>query len=134
MSQNGQTHFKNFAAFAARFLSVFDYFGTLCIKGLTWQVSTLKVTWLFDHVTNMWSHGNFKKVYLLVTKPCRVVPLGRRFRTPTPKLSLTSRSTSAKHHNHYFFTVNFLHDFLKLLQYHKRYYLVITPGFIKTPE
>ena len=32
MSSNGQTHFKNLAAFAARFLSVFDHFGTLCIK------------------------------------------------------------------------------------------------------
>ena len=28
MPQNGQTHFKHFAAFA------FDHFGTLCIKGL----------------------------------------------------------------------------------------------------
>ena len=27
MSQNGQTHFKNLAAFT-------DHFGTLCIKGL----------------------------------------------------------------------------------------------------
>ena len=33
MSQNGQTHFKNFAAFVARFLK-FDHFVTLCIKGL----------------------------------------------------------------------------------------------------
>ena len=32
MSQNGQTHFKNVAGFAAK--SVFDDFGTLCIKGL----------------------------------------------------------------------------------------------------
>ena len=31
MSQNGQTHFKNLAAFAA---TVSDHFGTLCIKGL----------------------------------------------------------------------------------------------------
>ena len=34
MFQNGQTHFKNLAAFAASFLSVFDHFGTLYIKGL----------------------------------------------------------------------------------------------------
>ena len=34
MSQNNETHFKNLAANAARFLSVFDHFGTLCIKGL----------------------------------------------------------------------------------------------------
>ena len=31
MSQNGQTHFKNLAAFVA---GVFDHFGTLCIKAL----------------------------------------------------------------------------------------------------
>ena len=31
MSQNGQTHFKNLAANAARS----DHFGTLCIKGLS---------------------------------------------------------------------------------------------------
>ena len=35
MSSNGQTHFKNLAAFAARFLSVSDHFRTLCIKGLS---------------------------------------------------------------------------------------------------
>ena len=35
MSQNGQTHFKNLAAFAARFQSMSDHFGTLCIKGLS---------------------------------------------------------------------------------------------------
>ena len=29
MSQNGQTHFKNLAAFA-----ISDHFGTLCTKGL----------------------------------------------------------------------------------------------------
>ena len=34
MSQNGQTHFKNRAADAVRFLNVSDHFGTLCIKGL----------------------------------------------------------------------------------------------------
>ena len=34
MSQKRQTHFKNLAANAARFLSVSDLFGTLCIKGL----------------------------------------------------------------------------------------------------
>ena len=34
MAQNGQTHFKNLAAFAARFLSVSDHFWTLYIKGL----------------------------------------------------------------------------------------------------
>ena len=34
MSQNGQTHFKNLAGNAARFQSVSDRFGTLCIKGL----------------------------------------------------------------------------------------------------
>ena len=34
MWQNGQTHFKNLAAFAARFLKCADHFGTLCIKGL----------------------------------------------------------------------------------------------------
>ena len=34
MSQNGQTYFKNPAAFAARFLKS-DYFGTFCINGLS---------------------------------------------------------------------------------------------------
>ena len=35
MSQNGQTHFKNLAAFVVRFLKcVCDHFGTLCMKGL----------------------------------------------------------------------------------------------------
>ena len=34
MSQNGKTHFKNLAAFAARFFNVSDHFGALCIKGL----------------------------------------------------------------------------------------------------
>ena len=34
MSQNGQTHFKNLAAFPAKFLKPVDDFGTLCIKGL----------------------------------------------------------------------------------------------------
>ena len=34
MAQNGQTHFKNLAAFAARFLKCVNHFGTLCIKGL----------------------------------------------------------------------------------------------------
>ena len=34
MSQNGQTHFKNLAANAARFLTCVCHFGTLCIKGL----------------------------------------------------------------------------------------------------
>ena len=34
MPQNGQTHFKNLAANAARLLSVSNHFGTLCIKGL----------------------------------------------------------------------------------------------------
>ena len=33
MSQNGRTHFKNFAANPAKFLKR-DYFGTLCIKEL----------------------------------------------------------------------------------------------------
>ena len=35
MSQNGQPHFKNLVTFAAKFESVFDHFGALCIKGLT---------------------------------------------------------------------------------------------------
>ena len=34
MSSNGQTHFKNLAAFAARFLSVSDHFTALRSKGL----------------------------------------------------------------------------------------------------
>ena len=34
MFQNGQTHFKNLAAFASRFFKVCDHFGTLRIKGL----------------------------------------------------------------------------------------------------
>ena len=35
MSQNGQTHFKNFAAFAARFLKcVWPFWDVKCIKGL----------------------------------------------------------------------------------------------------
>ena len=34
MFQNGQTHFKNLAAFSARLLSVSDDFGSSCIKGL----------------------------------------------------------------------------------------------------
>ena len=34
MSRNSPTHFKNLAAFAARFLGKSDHFGTLCIKGL----------------------------------------------------------------------------------------------------
>ena len=38
MSQNGQTHFKNLAANAARFSSASDRFGTLCIK---WKDRTL---------------------------------------------------------------------------------------------
>ena len=38
MSQNGQTHFKNLAANAARFLSVSDHFGTLCIKRVNYCV------------------------------------------------------------------------------------------------
>ena len=33
-SQNGQTHFKNLAAFSARFFKVSDYFGTLYFKWL----------------------------------------------------------------------------------------------------
>ena len=33
MSKNGQAHFKNFAAFAARLLNVSDHFGT-CMEGL----------------------------------------------------------------------------------------------------
>ena len=37
MCQNGQTHFKNLAAFAARFWNVSDHFGTLCIKGLIYN-------------------------------------------------------------------------------------------------
>ena len=36
MSQNGQTHFKNLAAFTTRFLEhVCDHFGALCMKGLS---------------------------------------------------------------------------------------------------
>ena len=34
MSQNGQTHFKNIASDAARFLKCVWHFGKLCIKGL----------------------------------------------------------------------------------------------------
>ena len=34
MSENGLTHLKNLAAFAARFLNMSDHFETLCIKGL----------------------------------------------------------------------------------------------------
>ena len=34
MYQNGQTHFKNLAAFAARFLNVSDHFGTF----MHWRV------------------------------------------------------------------------------------------------
>ena len=34
MSQNGKAHFKNIAAFAARFLKSVSPFGDLCIKGL----------------------------------------------------------------------------------------------------
>ena len=41
MSQNGQTHFKNLAANAARFL-VSDHFGKLCIKGLKYLVFPTK--------------------------------------------------------------------------------------------
>ena len=33
MSKNCETHFKNLAAFAVRFLK-FDHFGKLCAKGL----------------------------------------------------------------------------------------------------
>ena len=40
-SQNGQTHFKNLAAFAARFLKCVWPFCTLCIKGL----KTGRVDW-----------------------------------------------------------------------------------------
>ena len=43
MSQNGQRHFKNLAAIAAKIFKVSDYFGTLCIKGLS------KVTVYFLH-------------------------------------------------------------------------------------
>ena len=41
MSQNGQTHLKNLAAFAPRFLKVSDHFGILCIKGLNEPISNL---------------------------------------------------------------------------------------------
>ena len=34
MAQNGQTHYKNLAAFAARFLKYVWPFWALCIKGL----------------------------------------------------------------------------------------------------
>ena len=44
MSQNGQTHFKSLAANA--FISVFDHFGTLCIKGLKALFKIFK--FLFD--------------------------------------------------------------------------------------
>ena len=37
--QNSQTHFKNPAAFAARFLKCVCHFGMLCIKGLSIQSS-----------------------------------------------------------------------------------------------
>ena len=52
MTQNGQTHFKNFAENAAR-RSVSDHFGTLCIKGLIAIASYLciklhdSMIWLF---------------------------------------------------------------------------------------
>ena len=35
MSKNGQTHFKNLAANAVKFLSVCEHFETLWIKGLS---------------------------------------------------------------------------------------------------
>ena len=38
MSQNGQTHFKNLAALAARFLKCVWHFGALCIKGLKLKI------------------------------------------------------------------------------------------------
>ena len=38
MSQNGQTHFKNLAAYLQDFQSVSEHLGTLCIKRLN-QVS-----------------------------------------------------------------------------------------------
>ena len=37
MSQNGQTHIKNLAANAAKFLKC-GHFGTLCIKGLKTKI------------------------------------------------------------------------------------------------
>ena len=48
MSQNGQTHFKNLAAFAARFLNVSDHFGTLCIKGLNYGYIKTYRMWYND--------------------------------------------------------------------------------------
>ena len=43
MSQNSQTHFKNLAANPAKFSSVSDHFGTLCIKGLRQLFYAMKI-------------------------------------------------------------------------------------------
>ena len=48
MSQNGQTHFKNLAPFAARFLKYGWPFGTLCTEGLRqrfWVYSVFLEDW-----------------------------------------------------------------------------------------
>ena len=47
MSQNGQTHFKNLAANAARFLKCTDHFGTLCIKGLR-KLRKIDISYVFN--------------------------------------------------------------------------------------
>ena len=48
MSQNGQRHFKNLAANAARILSVSEHFGTLCIAGLKHNSSLLLLAILIN--------------------------------------------------------------------------------------
>ena len=56
MSQNGQTHFKNLAANAARFLKCLTIL-TLCIKGLKWNLpkqvrQNVVKTSLYAFITN----------------------------------------------------------------------------------
>ena len=50
MFQKNQTHFENLAAFA-RFFSVSNHFGTLCIKGLTSIVDSFRfIPYTFSNI------------------------------------------------------------------------------------
>ena len=87
---------------------------------LLWQAVTLKVTWPFNHVANVWSPDNLKKLFILALKLGRVITSVRRFRTQELKFfcfkSVCSLSYGAL--SAYVFSIgNFILRFSVLVSY-----------------
>ena len=68
MSQYGQTHFKNLAAFAPRFLKCVQPFGTFCMKGLMPSCLTLEIYHLSYAMLNIATPCNNNTNYFQIKR------------------------------------------------------------------